>query len=151
MPSIVLDTNVVLDWLHFEDSSTEALDKSIAANRLTVLANELTADELRRVLAYSKLNIEPERQASILSRYLELTKIVAMPANFARDKLLLPDRFPRCADADDQHFLALTFHAKAAALVTKDKALLKLHRKMQRFGLRIVHPISLAEMTTDHS
>jgi uncharacterized protein len=147
MPNIVLDTNVVLDWLHFKDASMSDLAASIQSQQVIVLANDLTLDELRRVLSYSKLNLTIERQSELVDRYRSSTRSVDMPSNYSRDNLLLPHRFPRCRDSDDQHFLALAFHSKAFALLTKDKALLKLRNKVRRFELRIVHPTSANELS----
>jgi uncharacterized protein len=138
---IVLDTNVVLDWLHFQDPSLRELAASIGSERVTVLANGLTLDEWRRVLVYPKLKVNEARRTELIARYRALTREFAMPPDYSRDNLLLPAGFPRCKDADDQHFLALAFHSQAQALITKDKALLKLANRVRRFELRIVHPL----------
>ncbi|MGV3656140.1 MAG: PIN domain-containing protein, partial [Noviherbaspirillum sp.] len=45
------------------------------------------------------------------------------------------ERLPQCRDKDDQKFLELARDAGAAALITKDKALLKLAGKARRAGL----------------
>ena len=62
-----------------------------------------------------------------------------MPAELALGNLL-PADFPRCRDADDQHFLALAYHAKADGLLTKDRELLRLKKRAARFGVTIVSP-----------
>jgi putative PIN family toxin of toxin-antitoxin system len=145
--NIVLDTNVVLDWLHFEDPSLRELAASIDSQRVTVLANELTLDEWKRVLAYTTLEVNAARRMELIARYRSLTREFEMPPDYSRDNLLLPAGFPRCKDQDDQHFLALAFHARAHALVTKDKALLKLRSKVRRFELQVVHPLRPNELT----
>jgi predicted nucleic acid-binding protein len=46
-----------------------------------------------------------------------------------------------CSDRDDQKFLEVARDARAAVLITKDKALLKLARKTAQAGLfRILLP-----------
>jgi predicted nucleic acid-binding protein len=43
---------------------------------------------------------------------------------------------PRCEDADDQKFIELAWHARASHLLTRDKALLKLARRLSdRFAV----------------
>lgn len=51
---------------------------------------------------------------------------------------------PLCRDPDDQKFLELAQAAKAGLLVTKDKALLALAKKADRFGFRIAAPAGAA-------
>jgi predicted nucleic acid-binding protein len=50
----------------------------------------------------------------------------------------LPEHFPRCRDPDDNHFLALAWHAKADALVSRDHAVLKLARRSKKFGFQVL-------------
>jgi predicted nucleic acid-binding protein len=66
-----------------------------------------------------------------------------MPEGFSRETLLLPSNFPRCRDGDDQPFLALAYHARAEGLLTKDKAILKLRKKVRKFGVSILAPRDL--------
>jgi len=61
-----------------------------------------------------------------------------MPPDFASDRLLLPPGFPHCRDPDDDIFLALAHHTRAAALVTRDKLLLKLRKRARKHGLAIL-------------
>ena len=135
---IVLDTNIALDWLVFSDPSTGDLLRWIEERRAELIVNDLVIDELRRVLAYPQFNIERSRQSEMTALYESKALNATMPPGFSRERLLLPAGFPQCRDRDDDHFLALAFHTKAAALVTKDKALLKLQKKVRRFDLRIV-------------
>jgi predicted nucleic acid-binding protein len=59
---------------------------------------------------------------------------------------MLPPGFPRCRDPDDDHFLALAHHAAADALVSKDRAVLKLRRRARKFGVRILDVRQLNEL-----
>jgi predicted nucleic acid-binding protein len=48
---------------------------------------------------------------------------------------------PKCRDRDDQKFLELAHASRAAWLVSKDRAVLKLARRTARdFGFRIAQP-----------
>jgi predicted nucleic acid-binding protein len=44
-------------------------------------------------------------------------------------------RLPVCTDKDDQKFLELARDANADVLITKDKALLKLARRLAKAGM----------------
>jgi putative PIN family toxin of toxin-antitoxin system len=139
----VLDTNIVLDWLVFEDPSTAALRTDVAGGRTRVLTHDLAIEELRRVLAYPHFKLEASEQDEVLREYTGHAERVALPEGFSADNLLLPAGFPRCRDRDDEHFLALAFHARADALVSKDKAVLKLRRRARRFGVEVLNAVEL--------
>jgi putative PIN family toxin of toxin-antitoxin system len=134
---LVLDTNIVLDWLVFDDPSTRELQTAIHAKQIEVVTNELAIDELRRVLAYPQLSLNAMHQTEHVARYRSQTIMASMPPGFSREKLLLPQGFPACSDHDDQHFLALAFHANVSGVLTRDKALLKLRKRAARFSVRI--------------
>ncbi|HVY81149.1 MAG TPA: putative toxin-antitoxin system toxin component, PIN family [Steroidobacteraceae bacterium] len=135
---VVLDTNVVLDWLVFEDAGVAALRQGIEDRRIAVVTYEPALAELRRVLSYPQLQLEPARQEALFEAYRATASIAKVPEGYSRADLMLPAGFPRCRDPDDDHFLALTHHAAADALVSKDKALLKLRRRARKFGVRIL-------------
>lgn len=135
-----LDTNIVLDWLVFHAPYTEQLQDAVIRQRVTIVTHEPAIDELRRVVTYPQCKLAEEAQREVLARYERLSRKVDMPAEFTRENLLLPTGFPRCRDGDDQHFLALAYHAKADGLVSKDKLLLKLRKKAARFGVALLTP-----------
>jgi predicted nucleic acid-binding protein len=49
-PSVVLDTNVVLDWLLFNDPSVAKLAAAVVGGRVRWLATAAMRDELTHVL-----------------------------------------------------------------------------------------------------
>ena len=136
-PRLVFDTNVVVDWLVFDHPFLSLLRNSIASGTLIVLRHELSAAELERVLTYPLLKLTDERRRAVLARFLAETHPVAMPDGFAANQWQLPAGFPRCRDPDDDLFLAMTHHARADALVTRDKALLKMRKRMRKLGMTI--------------
>ena len=142
---VVLDTNVALDWLVFDAPSILELRQAIAKQHVQVIVNDLIVDELRRVLNYPQFKLGSEAQRLILNRYRSQSESIEMPAGYSRSTLLLPDLFPRCRDSDDDHFLAMTYHSRAQALVTKDKAILKLRKRAAKFGVRVAE---LSELNT---
>ena len=137
---VVLDTNVVLDWLLYEDPSVASLRAALEAKRVLMMIDALTCAELKRVLSYAKLRLESAQQADILARYEAFGIQAELPDGFGRASLQLPKDFPVCSDRDDQHLLALAFHAKADALLTRDKAVLRLRKRAARFGVMIASP-----------
>jgi putative PIN family toxin of toxin-antitoxin system len=140
---LVLDTNVVLDCLVFRDRSVRNLTAAMATGRVQALTHPLTLEELERVLAYPQCRLTAPGRREVLNRYREMATLVSMPEGFGREALLLPAGFPRCRDRDDEPFLALAYHARADGLVTKDKVVLKLRRKVRRFGVSILSPADL--------
>jgi putative PIN family toxin of toxin-antitoxin system len=134
---LVLDTNVVIDWLVFDDPFMNPLRHGVRDGRITVLTHEPAISELARVLGYRQLKLAADRQAGVFARYVEQATPFAMPADFSLKQLLLPGGFPRCRDRDDEHFLALAYHAGADALVSRDNAVFGLKSRAAKFGLTI--------------
>lgn len=117
----MLDTNVVLDLLHFDDATARPLRHALEAGRLHCGVTDATLDEWRRVLGYPDFSLDPARQAALVARYRELSTVIEMGEAVAG--------LPRCSDPDDQKFIELAAAARAEALVSKDRAVLKLRRR----------------------
>jgi putative PIN family toxin of toxin-antitoxin system len=126
----VLDTNVVLDCLHFADPAALPILHALQAGRIEWRTTPAMLEELQRVLAYPALGLAPARQADVCARYRRLAGCVEAPAELS---------LPRCRDADDQKFLELAAAEGAAVLVSKDRALLGLKGR-RRLGFRILAP-----------
>ena len=136
---LVLDTNVWLDWLVFDDAQVAPLRAAQAAGEVAIFIDAPCAEELRRVLDYSlrKQVLTPEAQARALAECLRVAQPVAAGAT---DGSALPP-LPLCRDPDDQKFLELARAAQADYLLTKDRALLDLaRRKYAHIGFRIMTP-----------
>lgn len=135
----VVDTNVVIDWLMFNDPFMNPLRERVADGRLIVLTHTPAVDELKRVLAYRQLKRSAEQQADIFARYLSLTTLVALPEGANLKNLMMPGGFPRCRDRDDEHFIALAYHQRADALISRDNAVYGLKSRAAKFGLTILN------------
>lgn len=136
MIRLVLDTNVWLDWLVFDDPAIAPIAAAVAAGRAEVVIDDAAEAELARVLGYPFKDrvLAAGRQAECLARCRRLS----VRAGGAATTVALP----RCGDPDDQKFLELAAASGAAYLVTKDRALLDLAgRKGLQFG--IVEPRGL--------
>lgn len=117
---VVLDTNVVLDLLHFEDPRVLPLGEALARGALVACADGRTLGELERVLAYPSFRLEAQRQQALLARYrAQVCRVPETPE-------APPAPLPRCADREDQKFLELAARAGARWLVSKDRQLLQL-------------------------
>jgi len=117
---IVLDTNVWLDWLVFDDPAVMPLKAARANGVVGIAINAACLEELGRVLAYPEFELDSPTRTALFSKVRNCTYRVDT-------RLLSP--LPRCADPDDQKFLELARDAKAEWLITKDKALLILAKK----------------------
>jgi putative PIN family toxin of toxin-antitoxin system len=119
---LVLDTNVWLDWLVFDDPGIAALKAAVGTGTATILIDACCLGELQRVLAYPLRKTaldEAQRAASLATCHALAQFVETRPA----------PGLPRCADPDDQKFLELAAAAGADALLTKDLALLALARR----------------------
>lgn len=141
---LILDTNIVLDWLVFRDPSVAGLQRALDRGQVDIVTHAPAVDELRRVLGYAHLELAIEQQQEVLARYGSHTRLVTLPPGLHLDNLGLPAGFPRCSDGDDQHFLALAYHERADALVSKDAAVLELTRRLRKFGVTVFGPRQLA-------
>lgn len=128
---VVLDTNVWLDWLVFDDPAIAALREAQAAGRIDIVIDEACEAELVQVLAYDlgAHSLDAAAQSACVARCRALATRVSAGAGGA---------LPACRDADDQKFLELAAAAGAAVLVSRDQALLELARRVA--GVRIIPP-----------
>lgn len=129
---IVLDTNIWLDWLVFDDPAVMPLKAACSDGLVRIAIDAACMEELGRVLAYPEFALDAATRTALFTQVRDCTYRVDT-------RLLSP--LPRCADPDDQKFLELARDAKADWLITKDKALLSLGKK--RFagtGFRIGLP-----------
>jgi uncharacterized protein len=121
---VVFDTNVLLSMFVFADSRFAPLRAEVDAGRWLAYTRDDCLEEFRRVLDYAMFKLEPERQAAALAAYIAVAR---QPEPLS---LLEPPALPKCKDKDDQKFLELARDIGADWLVSSDKALLKLNRKM---------------------
>ncbi|OIQ91576.1 hypothetical protein GALL_265140 [mine drainage metagenome] len=132
-PRWVLDTNVVLDWLIFDDAAMRAPGASLQDGLALWIATAAMREEALEVAAravFSKrgpANALCDRVAQGYARYAQHI------ASTAPSSLI-------CADPDDQMFIDLALQQEAQWLLTRDKALLALASPALARGLRIARP-----------
>ena len=130
---LVLDTNVVLDWLLFNDPRAASLAHAITSGRCRWLATLPMRDELADVLNRG-IAAKAARAADSALRMFDAHASICEPA----PKTTLSAM--RCTDPDDQPFIDLALYAGARALLSRDRAVLRLARSAARFELQIVVP-----------
>jgi predicted nucleic acid-binding protein len=123
---LILDTNVWLDWLVFDDPSTRPL--AARSGALVLLATEPMLAETAAVLARPHFALPQAAQQALLGRQRALVTVCADA----------PDCRLACTDRHDQKFIDLAVARWVDWLISRDRALLRLHRHAsRRFGLRI--------------
>lgn len=127
---IILDTNVCLDLFFFRDPRWAVLFDSLKSGANRAITREDCRAEWQAVLAYPKLALDDEARKRCAAEFDALITCHAKLEPAPLRALL-----PTCSDRDDQKFLELAFDQRVSALITKDKALLKLARKTAKFGL----------------
>ena len=131
VPRIVLDTNVCLDLLVFDDPRVARLRDALRAGAVEAMTDAPCREEWRRVLAYPVLALPEARQAVALTEFDRLT--TCQDGNAIPQAADAP-RLPRCRDPDDQKFLELALRSGARWLLTRDDQLLALGRRTAREG-----------------
>ena len=137
-PLLVLDTNVVLDLLHFDDAIARPLLDALEEGRVRCAASAATLEELMRVLAYPEFGLDLTQQTALGARYRGLAEMARTvegdegPPHKGAPVHAGPkpvgSRVPRCSDPDDQKFIELAAAVRAQGLVSRDRAVLKLRR-----------------------
>ncbi|WP_374680631.1 putative toxin-antitoxin system toxin component, PIN family [Accumulibacter sp.] len=118
----VLDTNVIIDLLHFADPEALLLRAAIDNGSLHCFSDRQCLDELERVAAYAQFSLDGAAQEALIERYRGFVSFCEPAADEDGDAY----RLPRCRDADDQKFLILALRCRADLLITRDRELLRL-------------------------
>ncbi len=123
---VILDTNVWLDLFVFDDPRVRDLGALLAQGSYTATVSPPMLGELRAVLDYEHLRARCSDGDGLVERVRALCAPMDTP----------PDaQLPRCRDPHDQKFLDAAAASGAQLLVTKDRALLKLARRIRSFAI----------------
>jgi len=132
-PTIVIDTNVLLDLFVFHDPRWADLLAAIESKEIDAITRADCRAEYLAVLHYQHLPLDDDSRLEAAARFDALLRLVDVDSKAIR--------LPVCTDRDDQKFMELARDAGASILISKDKALLKLGRKTAQAGLfRIMLP-----------
>lgn len=128
-PTIVIDTNIVLDMFVFNDTASTPLRLALIAGELDWLATQPMRDELARVLDYPQ--IIPRL------KFYQLTAQTVLTAFDRHARLVdVAAKAPlTCKDADDQKFIDLAV-AHQTLLLSKDQHMLSMQKRLLAQGVR---------------
>lgn len=120
---LVLDTNIVLDLLVFDDAQVRPVKAGLEAGAFRWIATAAMREELARVLAYPKL------AARVAFHRGDAASVLV---DFDRHATLLevPAKAPvTCGDPDDQKFIDLAV-AHRCTLLSKDYEVLRMKKRL---------------------
>ena len=130
---IVIDTNVCLDLFVFQDPRWASLLAAIESGAVEAITRADCRAEYLFVLNYPHLPLDEHTRPASAARFDQYIKMVQPPESGTR--------LPVCTDRDDQKFLELARDAQADILITKDKALLKLAKRLAKAGMfKVMQP-----------
>jgi predicted nucleic acid-binding protein len=130
---LILDTNVVLDWLVFRDSCAALLAQQLASGLWQWHVTVDMRAELEHVLTYGTLTAWNPDRGIVLATWESLARPTAAPTLALAPPL-------RCTDPDDQKFIDLALSLPGATLLSRDRAVLKLARRARPLGVTISTP-----------
>ena len=138
MNSVVLDTNVWLDWLVFDDPGIAPIREAVVAGAVELCIDAACEEELARVLGRGIAKRTFDAPACIVECRRLARRIAPAFAGVTAERWAAERaRLPACRDPDDQKFLEAALAARAQFLVTKDAQLLALKK---RVPFRILTP-----------
>jgi putative PIN family toxin of toxin-antitoxin system len=130
-PIIVVDTQVVMDWLVFNDPRVQALAGALKSGSLRWLVAAAMRQEIRHVLG-----------RGVAARYSPDLALIEAHFDTHSEAVDAAEPSPRlvCRDPDDQKFIDLALARGARWLISRDKALLALAKRAKPRGLLILKP-----------
>jgi putative PIN family toxin of toxin-antitoxin system len=124
---IILDTNIVLDLLVFDDAATGPLREALHGGQLQWIATAPMRDELERVLAYPQIVKRLQYYGKTAAQVLEATDALVLTMAVA------PKASVTCKDPDDQKFIDLAV-VHRCGILSKDHAVLCMHKRLVALG-----------------
>lgn len=134
-PLVILDTQIVMDWLVFDEVSLAPLIAAVVSRRLHWTATLAMKGELLHVIGRgvaARFAPDPARIEEAFEQYCRFV-----------DEPVLGIARPRCSDTDDQKFIDLGLALAATeptSLISRDRAVLKVAKRAAKLGLPILSP-----------
>lgn len=131
-PKVVIDTQVVMDWLVFKNQSVAPLILAVQSQALSWIGLAAMKAELLHVLgrgiaaSYSPDLVLIEKEFACWCHLIDRDPLPAI-------RLV-------CRDKDDQMFIDLALAEQASYLISRDRAVLALAKRARRVGLSIMTP-----------
>jgi putative PIN family toxin of toxin-antitoxin system len=128
-PRLVLDTNVILDLLVFQDPAAEVIQTVLDAKLVDAVRTEASMLELIDVIQRPNFKLSKEQQQIILKQWESSSRLLENSA-------IEPAPFT-CRDLDDQVFINMAYSIRPALVLSKDLRVLELGTIAQRHGVEI--------------
>jgi putative PIN family toxin of toxin-antitoxin system len=128
-PRLVLDTNVILDLLVFQDPAAEVIRKVLDAKLVDAVRTEESMLELMDVIQRPSFKLSKEQQHIILKQWEDSSRLLG-----TADMTQAPFT---CRDPDDQVFLDTAYSIRPVFLLSKDLRVLELRAIAKRHGVEI--------------
>jgi putative PIN family toxin of toxin-antitoxin system len=129
--NVILDTNTLLDWLLFNDRSVAGIRQRHEDRTIRLIATLRMRDELALVIArpqFEKHFNETRQVEQLVAEFDALVHLVPAPPT------LLSDPHPLlCKDPDDQIFIDLALASSPCILVSKDKLVLAVAKRLKKW------------------
>ena len=133
-PAIIIDTQVVMDWLVFRNPGVQALAAAVTCGAVRWLVAPAMRDEIRHVLGRGVAAGYAPDLPFIEGQFdAHAQAVAAAPTQPLAGRLV-------CRDPDDQKFIDLALASRARWLVSRDKAVLALAKRARARELAIVTP-----------
>jgi predicted nucleic acid-binding protein len=130
--AVVLDTQIVLDWMVFGDPRVRRLVADIEQGALHWFATAAMWEECLHVAGRPTLSAWKPNAARLASLWAQWAHGVAAATAAPRGL--------RCRDPDDQMFVELALAVKARYLFSRDKAVLALSKPLALHGVQVLRP-----------
>lgn len=135
LPALILDTQVVMDWLVFREKSLSPLIAHIESRHSHWVATEAMRAELLHVIGRGI-------GAAYAPDLARINEAFSRHCTFLAEPELGLSR-PRCSDPDDQKFIDLALAqamSRTSRLISRDRAVLKVAKRAAKLGLEILSP-----------
>ena len=128
-PRLVLDTNVILDLLVFQDPAAEVIQMALDARLVEAVRTDASMLELMDVIQRPNFKLSKEQQQIILKQWESSSRLLGT-ANMTQAPFT-------CRDLDDQVFIDMAFSVRPALLLSKDLRVLELQSRALREQIQI--------------
>ena len=128
-PRLVLDTNVILDLLVFQDPAAEVVRMALDAKLVDAVRSEASMLELIDVIQRPSFKLSEEQQQAILKNWESSSRLL--------DTALITQAPFTCRDLDDQVFINMAYSIRPALLLSKDLRVLELRAIAKQHGVEI--------------
>lgn len=133
-PALIIDTQVVMDWLVFRDARVQHVANAVMSRAVRWLVTPAMRDEIRHVLGRGVAAAYAPDLGFIEAHFDGSGVCVeAAPQQPLAGRLV-------CRDPDDQKFIDLALASRARWLVSRDKAVLALAKRARARELAILTP-----------